>query len=200
VPTKNEHTNLEPRPVLHQASIFFFLGFWNSQVKCCSVKFVRSCYSRSSPWTLKQSTILSDLTKIAPSSNISYTRNIRCLLDEYPNNTLCLSDDSKSKHKSAYAYSIDGTLVSHLIRSKASGFTAAIFSCLSHLAQFPLRGRFLLLTDSLSLQFICVEPLFYKPSHPTNSFNSSFPLLNRLPNHFHLDPGSHRPPWTRRCR
>jgi len=57
----------------------------------------------SPPWTLKQTSIRFDLTKVPSSSNTSYIRHIRCILDEYPNHTLCLSDGSESKHKSAYA-------------------------------------------------------------------------------------------------
>jgi len=107
----------------------------------------------SPPWTFNQPSIRFDSTKISPSSNTSYIRHIRCILDENPNHTLCFSDGSKSKQKSVYAYSINGSLVSHHIRNKASVFTAelmAIFSCLSHLTLLPPHGRFLLLTDSFS--------------------------------------------------
>jgi len=111
-------------------------------------------YLSSPPWTLKQPTIRFDFMKIPLANNTSYIQHHHiCLLDEYPNHTLCLSDGSKSKYKSAYAYSIDGSLISHHICNMASVFTAelmAIFSCLSQLTQFPPHGRFLLLTDSLS--------------------------------------------------
>jgi len=66
----------------------------------------------------------------------------------------------KIEKKSAYAYSINRSLVSHRIRNKASVFTAelmTIFSCLSHLTLLSPHGRFLLLTDSLSL--LPVKPL-----------------------------------------
>jgi len=102
---------------------------------------------------------------------ISYIRHIRCILDEYPNHTLCLSDGSKSKHKSVYAYSINRSLVSHRIRNKAFVFTAervAIFSFLSHLTLLPPHGRFLLLTDSLS----SLESL-------SNRFSTN-PLIQRI--------------------
>jgi len=78
-----------------------------------------------------------------------------------PNHTLCFSDGSKSKYKSAYAYWIDGSLISHRVRNMASVFTAeliAIFSCLSQLTQLLPHGRFLLLTDSL------LSTLFQIPS------------------------------------
>jgi len=64
------------------------------------------------PWTLIQSTICVDLTKIPPSNNITYNRHIRSLLDEYTSHTVFLSHRSRSKHKSVYAYSIEGFIVS----------------------------------------------------------------------------------------
>ena len=36
---------------------------------------------------------------------------------------------------------------------------------------------------------VSFKSLLYKPSHPTNPFNSSFPSLNRLPNTFIWIPG-----------
>jgi len=75
----------------------------------------------------------------------------------------------------------------------------AIFSCLSQLTQMPPHGRFYFLL-TLSLLFSPFQTPSLQTSHPTNSFNSSFPSLNRLSNHLYPDPGTHWLPWTRRGR
>ena len=143
--------------------------------------------------------------KIPPSSNTSYIRHVRCILDEHPNHTLCLSDGLKSKHKSAHDDSINRSLVPHPIRNKASVFIAelmAIFSGLSHLTLLPPHGsRFLLLNNSLSLHFTsCQTASLQTPSVIQRILNSSLPLLDWLANHFHLDSGPHRLLWIWRCR
>jgi len=71
--------------------------------------------------------------KFPPANITSYIRHIRCLLNEYPNHTLCLSGGSKSKYKSAYAYSIGGSLISHRIRNVVSVFTAELMAIFSFL-------------------------------------------------------------------
>lgn len=107
----------------------------------------------SPPWTLNQPNIRFDLTKLPKSDNSIYHHNIKSLLREYANYTICLSDGSKINHKTAYAYSISGSVTSHRIHNISTISTAeltAIFSCLSHLTQLPPHGKYLLLTDSLS--------------------------------------------------
>jgi len=74
---------------------------------------------------------------------------------------VCLTDGSKSKYETGYAYSISGSIILYRIRNIASVHTAelmAIFSCLSHITQLPPRGRYLLLTDLLSFLHSLYEP------------------------------------------
>jgi len=131
--------------------------------------------------------------KIPPANNTSYIPHIKCLLDEYPNHTLCLSDGSKSKYKSAYAYSIDSSPISYHIRNMASVFTAelmVIFSCLSQLTQLPPHCRFLLLTDSLSSLQSLSNPCSTNPSiqriyltlHSLHSVGSQITIIG-IPGH-----------------
>jgi len=71
---------------------------------------------------------------------------------EYPLHTIYLSGGSKSNSKTAYAYSIDGALVSRRIHNTASVSTAelmGIFACLFSLTHLSLNNKFLLLTDTL---------------------------------------------------
>ena len=106
----------------------------------------------SPPWILGQPNIRFDLIELLTASNTTDHFHIETLLNEYPDYTLCLTDGSKLKNKTAYAYSISGTIPSHRIRNTASVFAAelmAIFSCLSHLTQLSPNSGFLL-TDSLS--------------------------------------------------
>ena len=75
--------------------------------------------------------------------------DITQLILEHPNRTICLRDSSKSKNGTAYAYSIDGTIISHRIRDVASIFTTELMT-MSHLAQLPPNHKYILFADSLS--------------------------------------------------
>ena len=105
------------------------------------------------PWTFTPIDIRLDLTALPSVDNSLYIRHIRSILDEYLDHQVCLTDGSKSKHGTGYAYSISGSIAFHRIRNIASVYTAelmAIQSCLSHIAQLPPNSKYLLLTDSLS--------------------------------------------------
>ena len=137
-PTSNKHIRLH-----HELSLN----------KCFTSNSLQTILMSSPPWTLSQPTIRLDLANLPPTNNTSYISQVRSLLNEYSDHILCLSDGSKSNHKTAYAYSIAGSIVSHRIRNIASVFTAelmAIFSCLSHITQMPPNNKYILLTDSLS--------------------------------------------------
>jgi len=62
--------------------------------------------------------------------NIETCNSLRDLIKEYPLHTICLSDGSKSNSKTAYAYSINGALVSHRIRNTAFVSTAELMASL----------------------------------------------------------------------
>jgi len=110
------------------------------------------------PWTLSLPTIRLDLTQIASSNKSTYVSHIILLIDEYPDHIICLTDGSKWRNRSEYAFSIDNKIVSHLIRNIAFVSTAelmAIFSCWFQLSHLPRNCKYILLTDSLpSLQLI----------------------------------------------
>lgn len=153
-------------------------------------------FSLSPPWTLNLPTIRFDLTEISPPNNNTYIRHIRNLIQEYPHYTVCLSDGSKFKNKTAYAYSINETLVSHRIQNIASVYSAeliAIFACLSHLSQLPPNNKFLLLTDSLSSLHSLTDPYTINPLiqriyltlNTLNSINSQITFI-WIPGHIGL--------------
>ena len=107
---------------------------------------------------------------------------IEQLLHEYPNHTVCLTHDSKSKNREAYAYSIDEWIVSHRIRNIASVFTTefmAIFSCLSHLSHFPLNNK-IPLRDSLPSLYLKIDP--YSTNPLIQRIQSTFTTNNWLNN------------------
>lgn len=127
--------------------------------------------SLSPPWTLTPPAIRLDLTKIPSSNKSSYASHIHLLIKEYPHHKICLSDGSKSRNRTAYAFSIDSKIVAHRIRNLASIATAelmAIFSCLSQLSHLPPNTKYILLTDSLSSLHLIAVP------SPTN------PLIQRI--------------------
>ena len=141
-------------------------------------------FTLSPPWTLTQPNIRFDLTQISPPNNNIYVQHVRDLLREYPHHTICLSDGSKSKTRTAYAYSIDGNISSCRIRNVASIFTAelmAIFACLSHLAQLPPNNKFLLLTDSLSSLHSLTDP--YTTNPLTQRIRLTLLSLNSINSH-----------------
>ena len=73
--------------------------------------------------------------------------------NEFPNSTLCLTDGSKYRRKTAYAYSINEKITAHRLRNSASVFSAelnAILACVSDIAQLQPQTNYILLTDSLS--------------------------------------------------
>jgi len=85
---------------------------------------------------------------------------------------MCLSNRSKSKHKSAYPCSIDGFIVSHSICNIEWVFTAelmALFSHLSHVSQLHSHGRYLLFPDSFS------------SLHTLSEFFTTNQLIQRIP-------------------
>ena len=73
------------------------------------------------------------MTKLPKSNNTVYRAHIRQLISEFPNHhTLCFTDGSKCREKTAYVFSIDGQVTSRRIRNSASIYTAeltAILSC-----------------------------------------------------------------------
>ena len=83
---------------------------------------------------------------------LTYRRLISEIIAEYPNHEICYTDGSKFKSKTAYAFSIHGSINGKRLRHSASVFTAelnAIHSCLSQLTQRPPQHNYILLTDSL---------------------------------------------------
>ena len=135
-------------------------------------------HSLSPPWTLPRPPIRLDLTQTAPTNKTVYLHGIRQLLNEFPDHTVCLTDGSKSKNGTAYAYSIKGEIVAHRIHNIASIFTAelmAILACLSDLTQLPPNSKYILLTDSLaSLQSLT------DPYHPNPLIQKIFITLSAL--------------------
>lgn len=119
------------------------------------------------PWTLTPPSIRLDLIHHSSTpSNLTYRQLINDLIHEYPLHSLCLTDGSKTKSGTAYAYSIDGALTAYRIPNIASIFTAelmAIFACLSELTQLPPNSQFLLLTDSLSSLHSLTDPYSSNP-------------------------------------
>ena len=120
----------------------------------------------SLPWTLTPPSIRLDLTQIPSPDKSSYVSHIERLIREYPQHKICLTDGSKSRNRTAYAFSIDAKIVTHRIRNSASISTAelmAIFSCLSQLAQLPPSTKYILLTDSLSSLHLITDPYSTNP-------------------------------------
>ena len=153
-------------------------------------------YTLSPPWTFTPPSIRLDLTQLSAPKNIIYLQHIRSLIQEYPHHTLCLSDGSKSKTETAYAYSINGNIISHRIHNIASIHTAelmAIFACISQISQLPPNNNFLLLTDSLTSLHSLTDPYSTNPLvqriHLTlltlNSINSNITFV-WIPGHIGL--------------
>ena len=118
------------------------------------------------PWTLSPPSVWLDLTQISSINKIPYIPLITNLIQEHPNHTICYSDGSKTKSGTAYAYSIDKTLVAQRINNIASIYTAelmGIFACLSDLSQLAPNRQFLLLTDSLSSLHSITDPYSTNP-------------------------------------
>lgn len=100
------------------------------------------------------------------SCNLSWNCRLVSPIKTYYENTLtngqvvCLLEGSKSENKTAYAYSIDGSLVSHCVRYIAFLLIAelmTIFAYLSHLTLVSINGKFLLLTDVLSTLYSLLD-------------------------------------------
>lgn len=105
------------------------------------------------PWLISPPNIRLDLANIPKTDNSIYRKHINNIISEFPNSIVCYTDGSKSGSKTGYAYSIQGSIVSHRLRNSASIFTAelsAIYSCLTQLTQRPPNHRYLILSDSLS--------------------------------------------------
>ena len=119
------------------------------------------------------------LTQISTLNKVTPIHRIRNLIQEYPHHTLCLSDGSKSKTKTAYAYSTEGNITSHRIRNIASIYTAelmVIFACLS--PQLPPNSNFQLLTDSLSSLHSLAD--LYSTNPPVQRIHLTLLTLNSI--------------------
>ena len=129
-------------------------------------------------WISRPPNVRLDLTQLPATNNTIYHSQIKKLLSEYSEYITCLTDGSKSKNKTGYAYSLVGTITAHCMCNKASVFIAelmTIFACLSRLTQSPPNGKFFLLTDSFSSLFAILN---------TSSTN---PIVQRI----HLTPVSY---------
>lgn len=81
-------------------------------------------HSDSPLWTLTQPSIDWILHKIPTTNKSTYLRHISKLLKDYLLHTICLTVGSKTINRTACAYSIDGVIIAHCVRNKASIFTA----------------------------------------------------------------------------
>ena len=148
-PTKHIRTNLE--------------SFLNQKIKPNPLLPI---LSTTPPWVYPQPNIRLDLTEIPKISNETTRQHITELLNEFPNHILCLTDGSKYRTKTAYAYSINEQITAHRIRKSASVYTAelnAILACVSHIAQLKPQQNYILLTDSLSSLQALSDPFSTNP-------------------------------------
>ena len=142
------------------------LKFEQALNKSFSPNPLQPIHSLSPPWTFLPPSIRLDLTQIASPNKSIYLRHINQLLNEYADHSICLTDGSKNKNGTAYAYSINGVIVAHRIRNIASIYSAelmAIYACLSDLSQLPPNNRYTLLTDSLSSLHSLTDPFATNP-------------------------------------
>jgi len=118
------------------------------------------------PWAFPQPNIRLDLTKLPKTENYIFRQHITKILDESPQHILCLTDGSKVKKKTAYAYSINSQIKAYRIRNSASIYTAelnAILACVAQIAQLQPEQNYLLLTDSLSSLQALTDPFSTNP-------------------------------------
>ena len=136
------HSNLNLCPPYPNSSTYLFITQPLPQI------LINHCsyYSAQRIWFQYQHSLI----QMSSTNDDIYIQYIGHLLQKYPYiHILCLTDKSKSRNKTAYAYSVHKFLIPHRIRSVASIFIAelmAILVCLSHLTQLPPNGKFLLLT------------------------------------------------------
>ena len=110
-------------------------------------------------WKMYLPKIRLDISRcLIETPNSIYLQNIQNILSEYPNHTRCYTDGSKSKNRSACAFSVESNIYSYRLRNSFSVFSAeltAILLCLQSILQIKDKSKYIILSDSLgSLQIL----------------------------------------------
>ena len=106
------------------------------------------------PWKYSKPNIRLDMTLIPKTLNpYPFFAALQDIISEFPDHIHCYTDGSRSRDRTACAYSVALSIHSHRLRNSFSVFSAeltAIHLCIQSLSKSPPNSKFIVFTDSLS--------------------------------------------------